>query len=173
MTTWVLLLRGVNVGRSNRIAMADLRTLLTDLGHGDVRTVLNSGNATFTSRRRARGPLVAEIEAGLRDRHGLEVGVTVRTAEEVQAALDGLPDEVASSAYALVTFLLDPPERPALAGLTDWDTAPDLVVPGDGVVYLGYAGPMHASKLQNAALEKRLGVRSTARTPETLRKMLR
>jgi len=172
VTRWLLLLRGVNVGRSNRIAMADLRTLLADLGHGDVRTFLNSGNATFTSRRRGRGALVAEVEAGLRDRHGLDVGVTVRTAEEVQEALDALPDQVAASAYVLVTFLLAPPDRKALAGLADWDTDPDLVVPGDGVVYLGYAGPMHASKLQNATLEKRLGVRSTARTPETLRRML-
>jgi len=169
MTTWVLLLRGVNVGRNNRIAMADLRALLTDLGHDDVRTFLNSGNATFTSARRDRAALRTEVEEGLRDRHGLDVGVVLRTASEVQAALDGLPQQVASSSYALVAFLLDPAD---LDGLADWDTTPEIVVAGDGVVYLGYAGPMHASKLQNATLEKRLGVRSTARTPETLRKLL-
>ncbi|HSD71146.1 MAG TPA: DUF1697 domain-containing protein, partial [Thermoanaerobaculia bacterium] len=40
----VALIRGINVGRAKRVAMADLRALVGDLGYGDVRTLLNSGN---------------------------------------------------------------------------------------------------------------------------------
>ena len=44
-TRHVALLRGINVGRAKRIAMADLRALVEGLGFGEVRTLLNSGNA--------------------------------------------------------------------------------------------------------------------------------
>ncbi len=48
MARQVALLRGINLGSKRRIAMADLRELLTELGYEDVRTVLASGNAIFT-----------------------------------------------------------------------------------------------------------------------------
>jgi uncharacterized protein (DUF1697 family) len=172
VTTWVLLLRAVNVGGRNRLAMADLRALLTDLGHDEVGTVLNSGNATFTSRRRARATLISEIENGLRDRLDLDVGVTLRTRQEVQAVLDEIPEDIARTSYVLVTFLFDPPTAAAVQELGAWDVSPERLVVADGVVYLGYSGPMNTSALQNAALEKRAGVRATARTPATLRKLL-
>lgn len=167
MTTWVLLLRALNVGGRNTLAMADLKALLTDLGHGDVRTVLNSGNAVFTSRRTGRAAMVMEIEGGLQERHGLDVQVTLQTKTEVQAALDALPADIAAAPYVVVTFLFDRP-----APVEGWVVSPDVLVVGDAVAYIGYAGPMHASKLTNAALEKKLGVSATARTPATLRKLL-
>jgi len=43
----VALIRGINVGRAKRVAMADLRAVVTDLGYRDVRTLLNSGNVVF------------------------------------------------------------------------------------------------------------------------------
>ena len=46
----IALIRGINVGRNKRIAMADLRDMLLDLGHTNVRTLLNSGNVLFQSR---------------------------------------------------------------------------------------------------------------------------
>jgi uncharacterized protein (DUF1697 family) len=172
MSTWALLLRAVNVGGRNTLAMADLRALLTDLGHGDVRTFLNSGNATFTSSRRGRAGLMTEIEAGLHDRHGLDVRGTLRTAAELRAAVDALPDAIAATSYVLLSFLFATPTAAALDAVRQWDVAPERLAVGDGVVYLGYAGPMHASTLQNAALEKRLGVPSTGRTPATVSKLL-
>jgi uncharacterized protein (DUF1697 family) len=49
-TTWhFALLRGINVGRAKRVAMADLRSLVEDLGYGEVGTLLNSGNVVFTT----------------------------------------------------------------------------------------------------------------------------
>ncbi|MEV4390182.1 DUF1697 domain-containing protein, partial [Micromonospora sp. NPDC049580] len=48
MTRYVALLRGVNVG-TTRLAMADLRRIVTDLGHEDVATYLQSGNVAFDS----------------------------------------------------------------------------------------------------------------------------
>jgi uncharacterized protein (DUF1697 family) len=53
--THVALLRGINVGKAKRVAMADLRALLEELGYADVRTLLNSGNVVFTAPRAAKG----------------------------------------------------------------------------------------------------------------------
>jgi uncharacterized protein (DUF1697 family) len=172
VTDWALLLRAVNLGPRNKLAMADLRTALSDLGYGDVRTFLNSGNAVFTSPKRSAAALRKEIEQALHDDLGLDVRVTLRTRAQLQAALDGVPAAVADASYAVISFLLDKPTAAAVKAVKEWDVSPERLVVGDGVVYLGYAGSLHTSKLQNAQLEKRLGVASTARTPATVQKML-
>ena len=51
MPCYLALFRGINVGKARRIAMADLRALLEDLGFTQVKTLLNSGNAVFTAAR--------------------------------------------------------------------------------------------------------------------------
>ena len=47
--TEIALLRGINVGKAKRVAMAELRALVEKLGYGDVRTLLNSGNVVFST----------------------------------------------------------------------------------------------------------------------------
>ena len=159
----VLLLRAVNVGRSNRIAMADLRALLGRLGHTEVRTVLNSGNAVFTAQHAA--DLTADIEAGLGEM-GLDVRAVVLSVAALREMLERLPDDVAAMSYPLVGVLLGEPSG-VPAGFE-----PDLAVMGDGCVYLGYAADVHTSRMTTARLEKALGTGVTARTPATLLRLV-
>jgi hypothetical protein len=73
----------------------------------------------------------------------------------------------------VVTFLFDKPKAAALQEVLDRDWSPDSVRGNDQVLYLSFPpGTMNSSKLQNATLEKALGVSCTGRTPETLRKLL-
>ena len=74
----VALLRGINVGRAKRVAMADLRALVEDLGYCDVRTLLNSGNVVFTAARAAPGTLRAATR-GPRGTPGLDPPTRSRT----------------------------------------------------------------------------------------------
>jgi len=60
--THVALIRGINVGKAKRVAMADLRALLEKLGYGDVRTLLNSGNIVYTVPAKLRGDSAARIQ---------------------------------------------------------------------------------------------------------------
>ena len=172
MTDWALLLRAVNLGPRNKLKMADLKGLLEGLGHRDVRTYLNSGNATFTSSRRSAAALATQIEKALRKELSLDVRATLRTALQLQEALDGLPPDLAESAYVSLAFFCDKPTAAALKATKEWDVTPERLVVGDGLVYLGFVKDLHTSKLQNTTLEKRLGVATTARTPGTIRKML-
>src|SRR5207247_1514794 len=83
----VALIRGINVGRAKRVAMADLRVLVEGLGYGDVRTLLNSGNVVFTTPRAAPGNAAARIEKALATELGVSARVTVLTAKELADAV--------------------------------------------------------------------------------------
>ena len=89
--TWVALLRGINVGRGKRIAMADLRGMLEGLGYADVRTHGQSGNVAFTFRQSKADSLEQQISTSIRSDFGMDVVVFVRTAAEFAAAVDANP----------------------------------------------------------------------------------
>src|SRR5690606_1237349 len=64
MVRYVALLQGINVGKTKRVAMSDLKALVEKLGYTDVRTHLNSGNVVFTSpEKRANDEIADAIEA--------------------------------------------------------------------------------------------------------------
>lgn len=79
----VALLRGINVGKAKRIAMADLRKLVEALGYSDVRTLLNSGNVVFSVPAKLRGDPAPGIEAAIVKRLGISSKVIVLSAEKV------------------------------------------------------------------------------------------
>src|SRR4051794_19345288 len=99
--------------------MADLRTLLSDLGHGDVRTYLNSGNATFTSSKRSAKVLAADIEKALDTELGLSVRACVRSVDQIVDALEGVPADL--TGYLAVTVLFDKPKPAALKAVLERD----------------------------------------------------
>ena len=65
MPTHVALLRGINVGGNNKIAMADLRDVVASLGHTDVSTYIQSGNVLFTARETDTDALAADLERAI------------------------------------------------------------------------------------------------------------
>lgn len=164
---YVLLLRAVNLGPTNKLAMADLRALLEDLGCTDVKTVLNSGNAVFDSTSRSVAKLAAQVEDGLRGL-GLDVRACVRRQDDVARMVDRVPD---LPGYVTVNVLFDKPSAAALKELLATDWSPEVVEAGDGVLYIGFHDAAR-TKLTVTRIEKALGVGCTARTPATLRKLL-
>jgi uncharacterized protein (DUF1697 family) len=78
----ILLLRGINIGPNKRIAMPELRTMLTDAGFEDVRTYVQSGNVVLRSSMRT-DKLAARCEELITERFGLDVDVIVRSADEL------------------------------------------------------------------------------------------
>lgn len=166
--SWVLLLRAVNLGPTNALPMAELRTLLEDLGHTEVRTYLNSGNATFTSASRSAGKLAKGIETALATHLDLHVRCCVRTDAELRRALEDLPE---LPGYVVVNVLFDQPDPAALREFLATDWSPEVVQGNERVLYVGFQNAAR-TKLTQARIEKVLGVSGTARTPSTLRKLL-
>lgn len=85
MTTFVVLLRGVNVGRGNRVPMAALRELLEALEYRDVATLLNSGNAVFSGPSRGAAAHAKAIHERLVSMLGIDVPVIVKSSKDLGA----------------------------------------------------------------------------------------
>lgn len=91
MTRYIALLRGINVGGNKRVAMADLRALLSKMGYQDVQTLLQSGNAVFSASKKSPAALEAELEAAFEKALEMTVDFHVRTADEWRKVIDANP----------------------------------------------------------------------------------
>ena len=156
MTAYVALLRGINVGKGNRLPMADLRALLSELGYTDVATLLNSGNAVFKAARGPSAKLGAQIADAIEARLGLRIAVVVKSAQEWQAVVEGNPLAIAAPDHSRL-FAICAQDVAALQGLTH--LVPLLVEPeafhiGSHAAYLHCAGGVLESKAGAALMSK-------------------
>jgi len=87
---YVALLRGINVGKNNRIDMKSLKSLFETYGYGNVSTYINSGNVIFESNKPPE-LLVTEIESGLLEKSGANISVLVKTADELAQIAAQIP----------------------------------------------------------------------------------
>jgi uncharacterized protein (DUF1697 family) len=170
--TWVALLRGINLGRHKRIAMADLRQLLEALGYADVRTLLQSGNAVFTADPPGGA---AELEQQIRDRIqadlGMDVQVLVRSAEELAAVADANPfvAQGVEPKELHLAFLSAPPRAELQTGIDGESYAPDELAFGDRAIYLRRPNGIQGTKLPD--FQRLLGVEVTERNWNTVTKL--
>jgi uncharacterized protein (DUF1697 family) len=167
----VALLRGINVGKAKRIAMADLRDLCASLGYGDVKTLLNSGNVVFSAPR-ADPKAASRIEKAIAANHGFTSRVVAVTAEELDAIVKENPFAEAESnpSRFLVTVLYDHADRARLAALAKQDWGAERLALGTRAVYSWCAsGILESPSL--LALNKVLGDAGTNRNWATIRKL--
>ena len=168
MARLVALLRGINLGSKRRVAMADLRALLEELGYEDVRTVLASGNAIFTGpKAKAR----EKLEQALQERFDMEIDVVVKTMDEIQAILDADPfkDEVENPTRYFVVFL---DRAPDTTPLDDEDFSPDVFKAGKHELYVHCPDGMQNSRLMKALSKPGLAGTATVRNWATVNKLL-
>jgi uncharacterized protein (DUF1697 family) len=172
VTRYVALLRGINVGRNKKVAMADLRELLAGLGYTAVRTHLRSGNAVFTSPERAPEALAREIEEAITGKLGLDVRCVVVDRDELARVIEGNPFDTAEPARLLVTFLSGPLDHGAFAGIDSAQFAPEAFHLGIREAYFWCANGISDSKMLPAFPDKGYGVTATARNWNTVTKLL-
>lgn len=133
----VALLRGVNVGRNKRIAMADLAKVVAKLGFKDVKTLLNSGNVVFTSSIGAAAA-AAKIEKALVKELGVASNVTVLTAAELEAIVKENPllDVADNPSRLMVAVVRESKDHAKLKPIAAkrWD--PDRIALGPRVAYV-------------------------------------
>ena len=175
MTTWVALLRGINVGGANKVAMKDLRASVSSLGYADVVTYIQSGNVVFDTGDDATESAVNEaIRSLLVETHGLEVPVVVRTATEFEGAADRHPDADGGIDPKLlhVAFLDRTPAAAAVADLDPQEWDPDRWSLVGRELYLTYPDGSARSKMTIDRFERPWGVTATARNLNSVRKIV-
>lgn len=170
-TRWVALLRGINVGRNKRIAMADVRGMLESLGNTDVRTLGQSGNLIFSSAQRKAGPLELEVSSAIRATFAMDVAVLLRTAGEFADAVEANPfvERGVDAAELHAAFLSAEPARAKTASIDHAAFVPDEFAFGKRVVYVRLPNGVMGSTLPD--WDKVLGVRATQRNWNTTTKL--
>jgi uncharacterized protein (DUF1697 family) len=172
MPQFIVLLRGVNVGKAKRVPMAAFQALLQDLGHEDVRTLLNSGNAVFRSPARSTARHAQRIAAALVQRLDVQVPVVVKSAAELAAVVDENPFALDEAEHArfLVAFAQEAAPLAALAPLQSLVQAPERFAIGAHAAYLHCAAGLLESRA-GAALLGKLGQGITSRNWATTLKL--
>ena len=176
MTTRLIALwRGINVGPNKRIAMADLRALLSSLGYTDVQTILQSGNAVFTNPGKAAPTAVAaRIEQAVAKQLGVESKIVVRTAADIAAVITANPlRKIATDpSRHLVGFLSDTPSAVGLKAFAALDIpAPDEVRLIARELYLWCPKGVLDSPFSKVDWRRQLGVDVTMRNWNTVSKI--
>jgi uncharacterized protein (DUF1697 family) len=137
-TTWVALLRGINVGGRNRILMADLRTCFEDAGYTDVRTYIQSGNVVFGADEPEREALRGAIETTLAEAFDYAATVELRDLAEMETAVHEAPNGFGGDKDMFlddVLFLMPPLAPDEARGALTLREGVDTAWTGPGVVY--------------------------------------
>lgn len=166
--TYIALLRGINVG-GKVLKMADLKQAVDDLGFGDVRTYLQSGNMVFHAPKTGDGTLAARISNAIRDKAGIDVHVLVRSAAEWDEVITNNPfPKAAALPKTLHAFALDlQPEKARVEDLQARDHgSEEWKIVGDAL-YLHTPDGFGKSKLGNS-IERLLKVPMTGRNWNTV-----
>jgi len=170
---FVVLLRGVNVGKAKRVPMADFRALLEGLGYTDVSTLLNSGNAVFSAAKGTPSKHAASIRAALLEQLQVDVPVIVKSAKEMAAAVAENAIEVDADLHSrfLVAFTQDSADLAKLAAVEPLLHPDERFAIGSHAAYLFCAMGILESKAGEAMLGK-IGRGATTRNWATTLKLL-
>jgi uncharacterized protein (DUF1697 family) len=169
----IVLLRGINLGPHNRVAMPALRELLTGAGFENVRTYVQSGNVVLETRRKPAG--VAEAcEELIAAELGLDIAVVVRTRDELAEVVlrNPLGDVADNPKRYQVSFLESEPDPKVV------DKLAGLTVDGERMeaigreIYAWHPAGVARSKLWAGLAGKGLGVKATARNWTTVTALL-
>lgn len=174
MSTYIALLRAINLGPRNRVAMSDLRDLVTRLGFGNVQSLLQSGNLVFESDARSAAQLEPVLEREAKRRLGLETDWFVRSARNWQTliARNPFPAEAARDpAHLLVVCLKAAPPAQQVKALQSAITGREVVRAVDQQAYIMYPDGIGRSRVTSALIERVLGTSGTGRNWNTVLKL--
>jgi uncharacterized protein (DUF1697 family) len=173
-STYVALLRGINVGKAKRVAMADLREVIESLGYKNARTLLNSGNAVFDSSRALRKNAAEELRDALVKKTGVSSRFILRSGAELAATVKANPlvEQADDHTRLFALFLAEREPPAAVKPLLKQQWAPEAVASGPGVIYIWCPNGLLESKAMET-FGKALGDGVTVRNWATVGKMLR
>jgi len=174
MTIQIALIRGINVGGHQAVAMSDLRDLLTQLGFDGSRSLLQSGNLIFRCSARIGAELESLLEMEAEKRLGLRADFLIRNAKEWGQVVARNPfrkEAERDPSHLVVMFLKSAADakdvKAVLAAIAGRET-----IRADGrQLYIVYPDGIGKSHLTNALIEKKLGIRGTARNWNTVLKI--
>lgn len=174
MTAFVALLRGINVGGKNKVAMADLVACFQDAGFEDVRTYIQSGNVLFTTKRAPGPKLELAVEKVIEARFGMPLLVVIRSRDELAATIAAAPPDHGSDTLRSDVFFLKHPltAEAAAAKLPELREGVDSIALGPGALYFSrveaLASKTRIARLMSMPLYRQMTVRNWRTTTRLL-----
>lgn len=175
MTTYISILRGINVSGKNLIKMDALHKMYEDLCFEDVKTYIQSGNVVFRSVETDPKKLEAGISNQINENFGFDVSVIVLTVDDFQRIIDNNPffnDQNKDPNYLHITFLSANPEKYDIKIIEEKRLDGEGVFITEKAVYLYCPNGYGITKLNNSFLEAKLKVGATTRNLKTANKLL-
>jgi uncharacterized protein (DUF1697 family) len=174
VTTYISVLRAINLGSHNRVAMADLRAMLEKVGCEDPRTLIVSGNIVFRNASGSSDQVEKMLEAASTKHLGVTTDYFVRSAKEWHAmiAANPFPKEANSDPGHLIMMCLrDAPAATQVKALQAAIKGRESVAVKGKHAYFLYPDGVGRSKLTIKMIEKAFGTRGTARNWNTVLKL--
>src|ERR1051326_4265921 len=168
--TFIALLRGINVGGHNKIPMAELCSLCSDIGWTEVCSYIQSGNLIFTANTTAAA-LETALERAIERRFGFKAAVIVRAAEDWPSYIQGNPFLEASAKAAntvMLTLSKNPPKSDAAERLRERATNGENVQQVGDAVWIHFSKGVAKSKLSPGMLDRFIGSPVTTRNWRTV-----
>ena len=172
MPRYVALFGSINVG-GNRLTMADLRAAFAAEGFEHVETVVASGNVLFDHPERPDAGLEEKLSLMMRERFGFASVALVRSRDALAATIADNPFAADGAEKAVHTlFLTGPVEPAAFARLLADHGGAERIALGDRALHIDYCAGVAESKLVGAFIERRIGLRGTARNLRSMKRIL-
>ena len=176
MTTYVALLRGINVSASTQMPMADLSQLMAELGYTDIATYLRSGNVIFKAESGTVEEHEKRIQEAIAKRFGFESRIMVKTKDQLLAAREKNPfkhEKIEADRTLFVSFLFEPLSKEGQKILAAMSNPEELIAPFEWEVYtLLVRAHFPQSAMGKNLLAKRAKADSTSRNWNTLNKLI-
>jgi uncharacterized protein (DUF1697 family) len=175
MTTYISLLRGINVGGKNTIKMDILRELYVNLGFSNVQSYIQSGNIIFNAESIDNQTLENKISTKITKTFELHLPVLVLTIDELKQALTNNPyttNNLKDPAKIHLTFLSEIPDEALLKKINSDFYLPDKFIYSAKVIYNYCPNGYGNTKLNNTFFEKKLKLTATVRNFKTANELL-
>jgi len=172
MKTYIVLLRGINVGGHRRVPMAELRELLSNSGFRNVKTYIQSGNVILESTKDSSQNIEDIIHKAIIAHYGFEVSIVVRTREELQTVFDNCPfsEEKKKSCYFVVLHNIPDEELVKTASEKVYEGEEYVII--NDCIYFYSAKGYGQVKFNMNFFERKLKTSSTSRNYNTMVKLL-
>jgi len=174
LTTYVALLRGINVGGKNMLPMKDLCAMFGAAGCSEVRSYIQSGNVIFKADPGGAAQLPELITAQIAERFGHRPPVILRTVEQLREVVNNNPFLQAGAGEETlhVMFLANRPDPARVETLDPNRSPPDAFAVRGQEIYLQLPRGVADTKLSNAYFDSKLATISTGRNWRTVLKLL-
>ena len=176
MTTYISILRGINVGGHKSIRMNDLKAFYEELNFLNVRTYIQSGNVIFESGETDYKILASEINKKIMDKYNFDVQIIIRTNREMLEIFNKNPylnDKAKEIGKIYITFLSDYPCPDYIKKISEYNFAPDEFIISGREVFVYCPNSYGKTKLTNTFFENKLKVYATTRNINTVNELLK